>query len=284
MVKKIVNKQFTKASFRLPQTSTQLAQQYNFKPKSWWQRSRLKLLLICILLVILALIYSPLFKIKNVIINNTSSILTYNHVKALLIEYINTPKFYILPQDNLLIFSPQGAKKDLADKLDISKINFERHWPNVLRVTLEEDVVTAIFKSQDKYYSLNKRGVVIDEIEQTQLEPSLVLIENENIPNALVGDQIVEERVINFIAELIGEWHTNNVGIMISKIIINNDDLPTLYIVTSEGWQILITIQAPAKEQISNLKTLLVARIKDDQSKLDYVDVRFGNKLFYKLK
>ncbi len=282
--RKILSKQFTKASFRLPQTSTQLAQQYNFKPKTWWQRSRFKLLLAGILLVILALIYSPLFRIKNIIISNASSDLAYQQIKQALTDYIHSSKFYVLPQDNLLIFSPAAAKQSLAKSFYLEDITFRRHWPNVLRVILQQDLIAAILKATDQYYTLDKRGVVIAQIKEEELESSLVLIENPDLSAVLPNDQAVDGRLLNFITDLIAEWQANVLPVAIDRILIKNDDLPTLYILTKENWRVLVSTQTTTREQVTNLKTLLVGKIKDDQPKLDYVDVRFGNKLFYKLK
>ncbi|MFH1111695.1 MAG: hypothetical protein V1712_01335 [Patescibacteria group bacterium] len=282
--KKILSKQFTKTSFRLPQVSTQLAQRYNYKPQSWWQQSRLKIIGIFFLIVIIGLVYSPIFKIKNIIINNVSSGATRQQIFELLNNYIHQPKFYVLPQDNLLLFSPEAATRSLSNKLYVAGIEFDRHWPNVLRVTLQPDLIAGIYKIDDKIYTLDKRGVIVQQLQPEQIEANLIIIENNDIKSASIGQQIVEEKIINFISDLMGECKINDIGVKIDKVTITNKDLPTLYVLTSEGWRFLVSMQSSAHEQILNLKKLLTGKIKDDQNKLDYVDVRFGNKLFYKLK
>jgi hypothetical protein len=50
--------------------------------------------------------------------------------------------------------------------------------------------------------------------------------------------------------------------------------------VTSEGWSMTFDINSDIVESINNLKLVLSQKIKD-RKKLHYIDLRFGNKIFY---
>ncbi len=52
----------------------------------------------------------------------------------------------------------------------------------------------------------------------------------------------------------------------------------------AEGWQLWVTASRPVEEWAGILKTLLEKDIQDERSRLEYIDLRFGNKVFYKLR
>ena len=52
-------------------------------------------------------------------------------------------------------------------------------------------------------------------------------------------------------------------------------------LVTKAGWRAHFDVNNDLDTSIANLKLILNDKIKD-QSKLEYIDLRFGNKVFYK--
>jgi hypothetical protein len=57
----------------------------------------------------------------------------------------------------------------------------------------------------------------------------------------------------------------------------------TLEIGTSEGWKIYFEPKGDIESQIMNLDLLLKEKISSkDRKNLDYIDLRYGNKIFYK--
>ena len=111
VLRRQLNKQFTKSSFRLPQTATILAQQYNIKPKPLASVWRWRVIALGILALVFILTYSGIFKIKNIIIDNVPSPTTEATIRGLLQDILNRRRWLILPQDNLALFSTAAAKK-----------------------------------------------------------------------------------------------------------------------------------------------------------------------------
>ncbi|MFH1866923.1 MAG: FtsQ-type POTRA domain-containing protein [Patescibacteria group bacterium] len=282
--KKIINKKFAKSSFRLPQMATQLAQQYNVKPVSWWPRWRFRILLLVFFAVIFGLTYAPIFRIQNIIVDNVSSKLTRERILEIVQNYTGERKYFILPQNNLLLFSPNAAIRNLRQELYIEEIEFDRHWPNVLRITIKENLIIGLLRQQERLYTLDKRGVVIQQVPIGEEEPELTIIEKANLTNVNIGQKVIDTAVTDFIVALVGEWSAKNVPVSMDYLLISEDNLPTLTIVTDEGWTILVSIMESPSLQAEAIRRLITERIKEDRANLDYIDVRFGNKLFFKLK
>ena len=52
----------------------------------------------------------------------------------------------------------------------------------------------------------------------------------------------------------------------------------------AEGWQIWVTATRPTSEWLPVLVTVLEKDVGPRRSELEYVDLRFGNKVFYKYR
>lgn len=70
--------------------------------------------------------------------------------------------------------------------------------------------------------------------------------------------------------------------INIQKINLKEDGIFELY--ASEGWYLILSEKNEPTPSLNNLELILDGTIKDQRPNLEYIDLRFGNKVFYKLK
>lgn len=66
------------------------------------------------------------------------------------------------------------------------------------------------------------------------------------------------------------------------KIILKDEGVYEIFV--KEGWKIMLKENSEPKVTFSNLITALDSQIKDSRKKLDYIDLRFGNKVYFKYK
>lgn len=59
-------------------------------------------------------------------------------------------------------------------------------------------------------------------------------------------------------------------------------DDPTLVVTTDEGWDIRMDISTNLDTQLKKLQVTLQQKFEDSREGLEYIDVRFGNKVYYK--
>lgn len=74
----------------------------------------------------------------------------------------------------------------------------------------------------------------------------------------------------------------NHEEIYISAVFLKNDG--NFEFKTTEGWLIKLDERNDQKISFENLKISLEQEIKEKRKDLDYIDLRFGNKVFYKFK
>ena len=70
-------------------------------------------------------------------------------------------------------------------------------------------------------------------------------------------------------------------NVNIGKVILKKENIYELY--TLDGWRVLANNQNNPNDLFINL-TAVLDEIKDKRQNLDYIDLRFGNKVFYKFK
>jgi hypothetical protein len=74
------------------------------------------------------------------------------------------------------------------------------------------------------------------------------------------------------------------VNLNLTDFIIKSQSVGDLEILTPEGWLIYLDITHPADIQIDALKRVLQEEIKENRSRLEYIDLRVPNRAYYKLK
>jgi hypothetical protein len=65
---------------------------------------------------------------------------------------------------------------------------------------------------------------------------------------------------------------------------LDGTQVQTLRVVTSEGWAIYLNAADDLHTQLSHAQTILKTKIGGDRKNLEYIDVRFDEKIFFKLR
>ncbi len=173
-------------------------------------------------------------------------------------------------------------EKILKDFPQIAKVNIKRSFPNKISIQVEERTVAAIFcqsQQTEKCFLIDGEGIIIDYV---------VLLSSENLKLARIigeakssdlGVKVIEKKYLTFILET-QEKLKENQKIEIKEFIPSGKKLIVL---TSEGWQIFFDSSGDTLEQILNLDTLLKEKIPpENRGNLEYIDLRFGNKVYLK--
>ena len=156
---------------------------------------------------------------------------------------------------------------------------------------IKDDVVSregtepvAVLSSPESHqrYHLNKYGRIITEIIGDEISSDIIPIFYGS-RDADLNDQSHTdffERLLMFVKS---DVLTQN-DIYVENVKLSNiDDIFDVNITTTEGWQIFINSEADFSQQLSNLPMLLQKEI-EDKSDLEYIDLRYGAKTFYKFK
>lgn len=128
--------------------------------------------------------------------------------------------------------------------------------------------------TKDENRSYNNRDVKMED------EKIIVIYDLEN-KNVTIGEQILSKDQIQKIISII-EIFNKIVGVDILYFELNSSNIYDLVISTKEGWKVYMNITEDIDTQLDNLKLIFDEKFKQDRSSLEYIDLRFGEKVYYK--
>lgn len=213
----------------------------------------------------------PNFKVSNIEINN--SLVRKSQVSTALASILNEQNNFYIPKSNFFLFSEQEAEKLILES-DMGVVKIAKKFPNTLKLDFLEIKPKFIYCDKNCFY-VDKNGLAY-EIAPTFTESPVPFLEVNS--RVKMGDYVISSKEALFLADFLKE--IEKLGVKTEKIAIEND----FNIFLKEGWRlILLKDESRSPEDIiQKLKLLLDQKIKN--SPLDYIDMRFPNKAFYKLK
>ena len=239
--------------------------------------------IILILLIFSSLFYfvvfSPVFQIREIKISNGQDFLVKDIENK--IQNQIEQKILFFPSRSIFLANLKEINKIFLREFPLlRKVETRRDFPVTLIITVEERKPVAIFYHKEQKFFIDKYGIIFEEIldnEYFYLKiESLILTEELKL-----GNKILKEELVNQILEI--KQQTKEINIPIIKALIVSDR--RLNVKTLENWEIYINPKNNISQQIFNLGIVLEKEIPLDRRRdLKYIDLRFGNRIFYKYR
>ncbi|MBI5465932.1 MAG: hypothetical protein HY974_01430 [Candidatus Kerfeldbacteria bacterium] len=280
---------FSPTTYSAPATVRQLSQAYHKIPRPRWRRYWLMAILLLPLAALVVLAFLPVWQIKNIIINHVPSRVTEQRILKILQAVTNEHRWWLLPQANLIFFSTSRAREAIGREFYAESLTFDRHWPNVLRVNVAENLVVARWAIGERSFVVDKRGLLVQELPADWPAKELVLVHDltsrseAEAPEPKLGDEVAPENAMTFLSLMAAAWRQELPKLELSYVQFDAQALPTVQAYTPTGWYVFFSTQEDPLIQIVSLRRLLEDKIKADAARLEYIDVRFVSRLYYKL-
>lgn len=188
---------------------------------------------------------------------------------------------FLIPKDEILAELPEEFKR-------IKKIIIDKKYFDTLVIKLEERDNPVLFcKKEDCAYS-DENGFVFEKAPYFSGAVFLKLIdqrnsdddENEKTIEKYLGLNLMAENEFDKILEFVKLMGKTAGGV--SEVILKKENIYEFY--TQEGWKIILNDKNEPKSAYLNLVTALESNVKDKRTKLDYIDLRLGNKVYFKYR
>lgn len=263
----------------------QLAEAYHESNRPVWLSWLFKSSPLAMVAVLLVIIYSPLFRIRNVVINNIPFRETEDRLQTAMQQFFQTRRAYVLPQANLIFFNAAAARQILSRELYSDNVVFERHWPNVLKINYQPGNIVSLWKSQGKIFAVDQAGRLIQELTNAKIYSlNLLLVEEAGGGERKLGDVVATGQLVSLLQNLPAVWSGNVDKYKIERVVVDVKSLPTVDVYTPDDWYVQVSAEEDLVKQIQVLKRLLEEKIKGDISRVQYIDVRFIKKASYTFK
>ena len=220
--------------------------------------------------------FSSFFQVKEVEISGNQKV-PAQIIKNLIEEKLSQ-RILLFHSKSIFLTNLKELEKRLLSKFpQIKKVDFNRDLPNKLIVLIEERKPVAIFCQNKEYFFVDEEGIIFEEISE---KGSWLVIRNSFLSRDIkLGEEIIEKKNLTQILKIKSELKNLGLGINSTEII--NEQRVNAS--TSEGWEIYFDLQDKISQQIFNLSLVLKEKISSQERRnLEYIDLRFGNQIYYK--
>lgn len=242
-----------------------------------------------------SLFYISKFRVKKVLIEGNLKT-NSEQISAIINSVLDKKYLKILPYDNIFITPKETIKKEVLESLTrVNLVSIDRDFPDSLLIKIGERKPVALFcgnhleesggkdefDAPDKCIFLDKNALAFENapIFSNNLYVRF-FYDNLNKNEITLGGKIIDKNKFDNLIKFIGLLDQNDIKII--KVILQEEDIYQLF--TNEGWYIILNKDNTSLGYLNNLIVSLDNQIKDNRSNLEYIDIRFGSKIFYKYK
>lgn len=230
-------------------------------------------------------LFSERFRIRDITLSGFSR--TSDTLARLKLEQELSKKYaYVIPRDSLWMQNTRALEALLIESFPtLKKVDVRREFPRSLRVhAIEYDAWGVLChgnNAKEECFWIDRDGVAF------ALAPNFTgiivpKINDERSQEYRIGNTYMNPALMNLVA-FFNERTMSDDTLQSLQFIIDAHD-ETLRMRTRAGWDILLLASNDPEKSYRNLKTALSSEIKDAVANLEYIDLRFGNRVFYKFK
>lgn len=233
----------------------------------------------------LFLLLSPWIQFNHVSLSGNTSVLSEDIIQSAN-NVLSERVAWFFPRRNILLFRPHMLETRLVKEFPrLATVEVTRSFSRSITLRVTERSGWGMYcktDSSDCFY-IAEDGILI--AEAPQLTGNAVFRIMDKRPRAaffILGEQAVEASDTMFFQKII-EVLQNKYAVSAREIILGRVFEGQTELITNEGWYVLFDKHTNKEEALENLILVLDQRITD-RSLLEYIDIRFEGKVFYKNK
>lgn len=193
----------------------------------------------------------------------------------------------VFPADFVLFVSGETLAQSLRERFsEIAEVGAEKRLPNRLHITIRERELWGVYCVRHDPAVPSESCFYVD-MEGTAYEP-LSGFEGSLLPivysaqELKTGERAVATETISFFSEAAAAL--GNIGLKPLALSLSTSTPGDGRLLLAEKWEVWISFGRPVEEWLGVLNTVLEKDIGARRKDLEYVDLRFGNKVFYKYR
>src|SRR3989344_3726410 len=219
--------------------------------------------------------WAPFFRISKI---ETVGADNPHGIEQAVSVYLASLNRFFLPNNHFVLLSTEEIKS-LLKTGGFGLASAEKIIPNRLEIKFEKSEPWLIFcETSEACYYIDEKGA-LSERSPVFSENPLPQIRSGDLKGVKLGDGIIPAEDAVFLKE----WFSSLKTIGEAPAEIEFLKKGEIKILLKKGWFIYLAGRSSPEKIFWDLKLLLDQKIKDARPKLEYIDLRFENKAFYKL-
>ncbi|MBN1325947.1 FtsQ-type POTRA domain-containing protein [Candidatus Falkowbacteria bacterium] len=258
------------------------------------------ILLIGIIFGVYFFIFSNFYKINNIEVAG-NQIISTDDILDITNNYLSKKSFLIFKHNNIFICNKNELKRRINEYILLNQLKIDKILPNTLRITLTEKDAALKWISGDQNYLVDKKGIIIKRFYKLNIPKIYQLGEFQNeAPNKLeenflkiinlanedvnLGQKVFNEEDVEFIFKLT-ERLAELDYLKLKDISVPNNMPKYISLNTEADYILQFNLSQTIESQISRLELLIREKIgKENMNRLEYIDLRLGESVYYKFK
>lgn len=208
------------------------------------------------------------------------SVLTEEEVTKDVFDSIQGSYFGFLPRRSVFLLSTAALQAKIKNDLPrIEEIAIKKAFPHTLKIVIEERKSFGILCAQSHCVYIDTAGFAYENAPDSS--GSLIMKIKTDAGAPRVGDNALDKNLVNRLIFLRQEVKRTT-GMEVIGYELLKKVPREIRVEVDEGFRLIFDRDDDFKNVFRVLKTVLEEEIKEKRSKLQYIDLRFGNKVFYK--
>lgn len=244
----------------------------------------------CLIIAIWGFFWISFFRIKTITV---IGILDSDNVSNMVTENIKGINKYFLPMNNYFIINTDDIVKLIkAKNFGVAAVRVK--FPHTLSILFPEREARFIICNQNNTcFYINEDGLLYSEVPQYSDYPLPLIVIAQNASSTeqsehslVLGDQLTGTSTMRFLNIITrGLSHlgikSKTIQIALHSGVQAPFDIKEIKIFTPKEWYIYFDTQMSPEETLNSIRLLFEQKIKENKTKLQYIDMRFENKAFY---
>jgi len=178
--------------------------------------------------------------------------------------------------NNIITFGIFNLASRAEKVTGVEKVSVSRVSQHRVVVVVTEKSPLLVWQSLDKKYLVDSYGYIWSDYRENYASTP-VLVDTKNLP-VKIGDKVLPQGSIYFFRDLQTQFADTGAKAVRYEIM---DIVSDLKVVSDAGWFVYFDTNRSANGELVSLKRVL-AEAKNNGTKLEYVDIRIANRIFYK--
>lgn len=206
-------------------------------------------------------------------------------VQDYLWQLIRQQHFGFIPAENIFFNSKKNLLAKLAEAFpELEKLEWHYNLINhTLKISgqLREPAIKVC--QSEECFLVDFNGVAFKPSDSSRLEKAFLLLENRSSDKIEPGKVFLPPKMIKFAYEfknLLKDY------LELDHAVLEEEFLKAKFfkLLTTKGWFLLVSFELDPYQIAENLKLIIEKELKGDLTRLEYLDLRYPNKAYYKLR
>ncbi len=227
-----------------------------------------------------ALFFSPFFVISQVDVTGTDEVRA-REIEDIFWQQTDLNRLYFLSQTRLPLFDSNYLQSKILERYNLEKVSIKKKIPSSIVIQVTEKEPAAVWFEMDTYYIIDDEGYML------RIVPGVIaglptIYNNADLQYDEQSKRIFNQTGVITVARDIQSQLEGSLSYLSVHQMTVPQEKNTLTLILKDGPLIYLSTNQPLPIQLEHLTTLHNTELKNQWSKLDYIDLRFGDKLYYK--